>query len=226
MMTANGCFNDDQKRSVQDAVMEAERKTSAEIVPVVATASGRYDRAEDIVGLVGGVKAMLIAYSILPVDSAGLTGSWEGMDVPFQMPVLIIATVAGFIFAAFVASKIAWLRRLFTPSIQMRDEFNARARQVFYDARVHHTASGSGLLVYISLYERTAVVLADASVTEKLGQPVLDELAKRLIDEIRIGDISTALTNCITAAGEQLASAMPRTSDDVNELSDVLILLD
>ena len=44
-------FSDEQRRAVAQAVAEAEGKTSAEIVPVVATASGRYDRAEDIVGL-------------------------------------------------------------------------------------------------------------------------------------------------------------------------------
>ena len=62
-----------------------------------------------------------------------------------------------------------WLRK-------MRDEVAARARAVFFDGRVHHTAGATGLLVYVSLYERMAAVLADQSVLDRLGQDAVDEL--------------------------------------------------
>ena len=51
MQRASELFNDEQRATIDQAVADAESKTSAEIVPVVATASGRYDRAEDIVGM-------------------------------------------------------------------------------------------------------------------------------------------------------------------------------
>ena len=51
MQQASTLFNEEQQQQVERAVQAAEGLTSCEVVPVVATASGRYDRPEDIVGL-------------------------------------------------------------------------------------------------------------------------------------------------------------------------------
>ncbi len=226
MPNATTYFADDQRKAVEEAVAAAESKTSAEIVPVVATASGRYDRPEDIVGLFVGIVLMAVTWALLPVYAPERTGSWEGFAIPYHLPALIIAMVVGFVLGAFAASRIEWLRMLFTPAAQMRDEVNARARQVFFDDRVHHTAGASGLLFFVSLYERTAVILADAAVTEKLGQPAIDALCRELVEDIRKGDVASALTHSIDKAGKQLESALPRETGDVNELADTLVLID
>ena len=47
-----------------------------------------------------------------------------------------------------------------------RSAMLARAREVFFDKRVYRTAGGTGLLVYVSLYERMAAVIADQKVLE------------------------------------------------------------
>ena len=96
-------FGDADRDRVNAAVREAESATSAEILPVVARSSGRYDRPED------------------------------------------------------------WLRRLFTPHTQMREEVLSRAREVFFDQRIHHTGGASGVLLYVSLFEHMAAVIADQS---------------------------------------------------------------
>lgn len=226
MPNATRCFTEDQRKAVENAVAAAESKTSAEIVPVVATASGRYDRPEDIVGLFTGIALMAITWSVLPVYAPDRTGSWEGFAFPYHLPAIIIAMIVGFVLGAFAASRIVWLRMLFTPAAQMRDEVNARARQVFFDDRVHHTAGASGLLFFVSLYERTAVILADAAVTEKLGQGAIDALCRELVEDIRKGDVATALARSIEKAGEQLEPVLPRETGDVNELADTFVLLD
>jgi uncharacterized membrane protein len=51
MRRATDLFDQQQRKQVAQAVVEAEANTSCEIVPVVATVSGRYDRPEDIIGL-------------------------------------------------------------------------------------------------------------------------------------------------------------------------------
>jgi len=226
MPRATTYFTSDQRKAIEEAVIEAEGKTSAEIVPVVAAASGRYDRPEDIVGLFLGVVLMAITWALLPVSAPSLTGSWESISVPYHLPALIVAMVLGFILGAVIASRVEWLRMLFTPSDQMRDEVNARARQVFFDDRVHHTAGGTGVLFFVSLYERAAVVLADAAITEKLGQPAIDELCAELVRDIKDGDIAAALRASILNAGEKLHAVLPREPGDVNELADTLVLID
>jgi putative membrane protein len=225
MRQASAYFNDEQRRTVEQAVVEAERNTSAEIVPVVATASGRYDRPEDVVGLWLGMIGLIVAWWMLPVAPAE-AGSWGGMPEWEKLLIVVVTAVAGFVIGAVLASRVGWLRRLFTPKRQMRDEVAARARVVFFDSRVHHTTGSTGLLLYVSLYERMTAVLADQSITDKLGQKVLDELCAGLTRKLQDLHPADAFCQTIRVSGEKLATVLPRAKDDVNELSDALVILD
>jgi putative membrane protein len=225
MRPASKHFSDEQRRAIEQAVVEAERTTSAEIVPVVATASGRYDRPEDIVGLWMGIIGLIVAWWVLPVVPTE-SGSWGGMPEWERLLIVVVAAVAGFVIGAVLASHVGWLRLLFTSRRQMRDEVAARARAVFFDQRVHRTAGATGLLVYVSFYERVAAVLADYNVVDKLGQAALDELCAMLTSRLREVHPADALCHVIGVAGERLAAALPRTGGDVNELPDALVVLD
>ena len=225
MQRASKCFSDEQRKQIDRAVAEAEGKTSAEILPVVATASGRYDRPEDIVGLWLAMIAVIAGWLLLPPAETE-SGNWGGMPEWGRMLIAVAGAVVAFVAGATLASRIGWLRLLFTPKCQMRDEVAARASGVFFDSRVHHTAGATGLLVYVSLYERMAVVLGDQSVVDKLGQDTLDELCAVLTRELRDTHPTEAVCRTIAAAGEKLASVLPRAEDDVNELPDGLVILD
>jgi putative membrane protein len=107
----------------------------------------------------------------------------------------------------------------------MRDEVWGRSRQVFFDSRVHHTAGRTGLLIYVSLFERMAAVLADEAVTERLGQPALGALRDQPTAALAAQSLADALCATITAAGPRLAAALPREPGDVNELPDALVVL-
>jgi putative membrane protein len=214
---------DDNKR-INEAVAAAESKTSAEIVPVVAAVSGRYDRPEDIVGLWVAVLALAVTWCLLP-EHAG-PGDWGAMPAWAHLLVLILAVVVGFVVGAVIGAHFDPLRHLFTPAQQMRDEVFIRSRQVFFDSRVHHTMGRTGLLIYVSLFERMAAVLADDAVVEKLGQAALDELCDQLMASLRTKSLADAICGTIAAAAPKLAAALPRAEGDINELPDALVILD
>jgi len=225
MKRASQLFSDEQKRRVAQAVAEAEGRTAAEIVPVVVVSSGRYDRAEDIFGVLLGLAAMIAADLLLPAAPAE-HGSWGGMPPALRLLIQALAVVTGFIAGAALATRIGWLRRLFIPRSQMRDEVEARARAVFFDSRVHHTAAKSGLLVYVSLQERMAAVLADKGAMAELGALAVERLRDGLIEQLRKGDVIDALCRTVRTAGEELAAVLPSATENVNELSDALVVLE
>ncbi len=66
MQRASDFFNGEQRKHIEKAVVEAEAKTSCEIVPVVATASGRYDRPEDMIGLWMAIFAAITVWLNIP----------------------------------------------------------------------------------------------------------------------------------------------------------------
>lgn len=224
MQTASEIINAEQRARVELAVSAAESKTSCEIVPVVATSSGRYDRAEDIVGLWFAMIGAIVAFLMFPGRTDD--GTWGGIPLWGQAGLLVLVMVACFIVGAVVADRFRSLRLLFTPRSHMQEEVNLRARELFFDRRIHHTAGASGLLIFVSLYERTAVVLGDRSVVETLGEKFPEELCQRLTTSLRTHDVATAICDTIQHAAMSLQTALPRTAGDVNELPDSLVLLD
>lgn len=111
-------FSQRDHQQVTRAVESAEANTTAEIVPVVALSSGRYDRGEDIVGLWSGLIALGIAWSVVPVAPSE-SGTWGGLHPVVQLAILVAALLIGFIAGAVLANRVTWLRALFTPKAQM-----------------------------------------------------------------------------------------------------------
>jgi putative membrane protein len=210
---------------VAQAIQDAESKTSAEIVPVIAGSSGRYDRPEDIVGLWLAIVGIIVVWFIFPSAKAE-AGSWDTAEPVWELVALVAVTIVGFVLGAIIATRIGWLRRLFTPAKQMREEVFGRARQVFFDNRVYRTAAASGVLLYVSQYERMAAVIADQAIIDKLGQAQIDQTCAdftRLLSERTAVD---ALCETARSLGQRLSGVLPRAPDDVNELSDALVVLD
>ncbi|QDU79226.1 hypothetical protein Pla110_09320 [Polystyrenella longa] len=225
MGTASRNFSDDDRERINQAVKQAETITSAEIVPVVAGSSGRYDRAEDIVGVwVAGLLIVLTwLFYPLPVSDAG---DWSATHPLWQLIAILIAGVVGFLLGAVLGTCYLPLRRMFTPVSQMQEEVYTRARQVFYDNRVHHTAGASGVLLYVSLYEHQAAVIADQTVLDKIDQAGLHAICTEFTDRLHTESMASALCETIQHLGERLATDLPATGEKKNELSDALVELE
>ncbi|HVU87700.1 MAG TPA: hypothetical protein VHD36_10290 [Pirellulales bacterium] len=218
-------FSANDRRQVAEAVAAAELQTSAEIVPVIAAASGRYDRAEDLVGLWTAVIALVCLATVWNVEFPDPDG-WDEPSRFVQTLALAAAVVIGFFAGAAVATRVDRLRRLFVSRVERREETWARAVQVFHDRRIGRTATRSGLLIYVSLFERTAAIVADEAILQRVGQPALDELCRQLVERIKQDQPVAALSATIAAAGATLAALFPPTAPRTNELSDALVLLD
>jgi putative membrane protein len=230
MKRASDHFTDADRRRIATAVAAAESVTAAEFVPVVATESGRYDRAEDVVGLwIGGIAA-LITWALLP-DPGGF-GGW-GITPDWLEPVLIaLALLLGFLVGTAVAARVRRLRGLFVPRSHMRTEVDAAAMATFYDRRVHHTERATGVLLYVSLFERMAAVFADQGVIDALrdGDQSDDAVLQGAIDaftaDLTDGDVAGALVARIESLAERLSARLPATEVDVDELPDALVIID
>ena len=217
-------FSAADREVINQAVQDAESQTSAEVIPVIALSSGRYDRSEDVCGLWCGILAFVAVWFLLPDRSSEV--SWEGPSETLQLVACIVAIVVGFVLGAVSASRVPALRRLFTSAAEMRAEVQLRARAVFFDRRVHHTACATGILLYVSMTERMAVVLADQAVTDALGQSQLDTICHEFTQRLHAGQPIAALAETIRDVGQQLAKPLQRAADDTNELSDALVVLD
>ncbi|MCH2372589.1 MAG: hypothetical protein MK538_00285 [Planctomycetes bacterium] len=225
MRLASSVFSEDERQQINDAVIAAESKTSAEIIPVIATESGRYDRPEDMAGLTCGVVSVIVAWALFQrVDD--LSGKWGEPQLALGLPLLALILIVGVAFGTILANRVGWVKSLFTPRNQMRDEVLARARQVFFDHRVHHTERTTGLLIFLSLFERQAVILADQKALGALGSEHIDTLCRQLTSDLRKIGLTAALCRVVEDAGDSFAEPLPPTDGDRNELPDALVMID
>ena len=105
-------FTGSDRQQVAAAVAAAESQTSAEIVPVIAAASGRYDRAEDLVGLWTAVALMALVWALWSIEFPEPDG-WDDPSNKWQLIALVASVLIGFSAGAAAATRIDWLRRIF-----------------------------------------------------------------------------------------------------------------
>ena len=224
MKKASSWFDSNQRDQILEAVQQAESNTTCEIVPVVASSSGRYDRAEDIVGLWLAIITAVVLWLLFPYQPS--PNGWDYIPAYVGVIALVLSTTVTFMIGALLASQVGWLRRLFTPRQQMIEETASRARQIFFDQRIHHTESGNGVMIYLSMFEHQAVVLSDEKALKALTQEQLNQICSTLTSKLKTETPTDALLAAIELTGQLLANAFPKTDDVQNELEDALVLID
>jgi len=226
MARASERFTEKDKQAIRDAVAEAEKKTSGEIVPVVATRSGRYDRSEDILGVILGVLAVAAVWLLFQkIEPKG--GDWGGgLTIAFRLGSFLLTFVAAFVVGVVLSTFVPALAHPFIAKKELREEVLRSARQAFVEFRVRGTTGSTGILIYVSLFERMAWVLGDRAISEKLDQAKWDETKDLVIDGLRNGKPAEGICSAIRRCGELLLQHFPVAPDEVNELSNELQLID
>lgn len=225
-MNANTFLSQDEQKSIEQKIAEAESRTGAEFVCAIATESGRYDRAEGIWGLIFSLIFLALAYAN-PVDTFGLSsasGEW-GAELFPGLLWLTIAVVIGFIVGNVLASNAYWLRGLLVSENEMEEETRRAASHVFALRQLSATENSRGVLIYLSLFERRVVILADKGALVYLTQSDVDKLCSEAVGKLRQGEGKEMFLTTIDAAADLLAPGLTPDEDEVvNELSNELAL--
>ncbi len=221
-MRASKLLSKSERERVAAAIESAESTTSAEVVVCIATRSGRYDRGEDLIGV--AVALLCVAGAWLAFQGAH-NESW-GLSLTLGLlPILGIFAV-GFSLGATAATFFPALSLFFSTRAEMRSNVHDRARIAFQDLGVRGTRAATGVLIYVSLLERTVSVIGDQAITEAIEQKTWDTLRDAVIAGLAEGRPSEGLCNAIEQAGVVLAENMPGTHDDTDELGNHLRIID
>jgi len=224
-MVASKLFSEDDRKAISSAVAEAEKKTSAEIVPVVATTSDRYERAEDLVGL--GMSLIAVAATWTQFQKFRPSSDWDGTDdLAFHLPYVLAVMVGGWTVGVLLAKAMPWLKRLMVSRRAMTARVLIAAHHAFDSLHAHKTTGGTGVVIYVSLFERRVCVWADRKVSEKIPESEWQAITEQLIRSLREGKPRDGFVEAIRKTGELVAKPFPIQSTDVNELSNELRILD
>lgn len=219
-MDARRFLNDAEKAQLESAIAEAERTTSAEFVCAVATESGRYDRAESLVGLVVGVVALITLHVLTERVSPN---SWATIR-SVAAAESAAAVVLGFIAGSVLSSLWRVLRRPFVGGAEIEGEVARAADHVFAACRLTSTRQRGGVLLFVSLFERRVVVLADSNAMSGLGPEGLAALRDVAVAHLGAGRRLETFLAAIAEGARRLAVSLPPADTPPNALSNTLVV--
>jgi len=137
--------------------------------------------------------------------------------------VLIIETIVFLI----VRYALAWapLRMALTPKATRARRVRRRAIQYFKVGAERRTEARVGILLYLSLDERMAEIVADEAIHHAVPAERWGDAMAALVDEVRVGRPAHGMAAAVGQIGAILSENFPKTETDRNELPDRLIEL-
>ena len=195
-------------RRISHAISEAEAKTSGEIVAVVASESDSYLYAPFLWAALAALAVMWpLAYL-----------TW--------MTVQWIAVIQLLVFAglALILSSRPLRYRLVPRSI-LTERAHARAVEQFLVQNLHTTLGRTGVLIFVSVGERYAEILADAGIHQKVAEGTWQGIVDELTSHIGAGRTTDGFVAAIEHVGKHLAEHFPPGSAPANALPNHLIVL-
>ena len=217
----------EDRQRVSDAVRAAEGNTSGEIVTIVADRSDGY---EDIGLVYAGLAALFVpvlfaAWPALPLGIlARFTSGWGATEVRDLMLLTFVA-MALVSAVQFGALQYQPLRMYWTPRAVRRTRVRTRAIELFKVGAESRTTGRTGILIYLSLGEHMAEIIADEAIHAKVPENEWGDAMIAMVAEVREGRIADGMIAAVNGVGKILSTHLPRAADDTNELPDRLIEL-
>jgi putative membrane protein len=210
---------------VTAAVTAAERASAGEIVTAVAEQSDRYHDA----ALHWAILAMLAVPALLAwrPDWASATwdaiaGGWSAHPAGAPFVVSLIGGVLAFLLARLLLAYRP-LRLALTPGATKTRRVRRQALALFRVGAERRTRGRTGVLIYLSLAERRAEIIADAAIHDHVPEDVWADAMAALLGPVRDGRAADGLVAAVALVGAVLAEHAPRTAGDVNEIPDRLV---
>jgi putative membrane protein len=185
-------FSKEDHQAVAAAIAAAERRTSGQVVCVLAHASSTYAHIP-----------------ILWASVLALFAPWPLSELtPWSVQRIFLIQLAVFIVFALAFSWMP-LRVALVPRALRRARAHRAALEQFVVRRVAHTKNRAGVLIYVSLAERYARIIADEGIAQKVQNSEWQAAIDALVNHMREGRIVAGFIAAIERCAAVLAAHAP-----------------
>ncbi len=225
-------FTEADRARVAAAIEAAERETSGEIFCIYARVPHRYVEwllalATSLAFLVP-LAATLLGFGPGAWLALAEAGSWRDALPPLSEQLLVEAyALVQLVLFLLILSALWW-----SPLAQRRAPLWLRQRHVHELAGFHFLAQGlhltearTGVLLFVSVEDHVAEVLADEGIHAKVGEEPWVETVEALLAGLRRDDPAQGFCDAIALAGTVLARHFPRAGPKPNELPNRLLVV-
>ena len=221
-------LSDADREKVAAAIAAAEANTSGEIVAVETPLSDSYHDVAlhwALVPLFAVLawaawrpSALIWWYDIL-------FGGWSPDPTQSQLLTLLMFFAALKFTIALLILRWMPLRLFLTPAATKHRRVRRRAITIFQAAASGRTTGRTGILIYLSLAERRAEIIADEAILKVTDDHTWGEAMSALLADVKAGRVGDGIAAAVTQVGAVLSEHFPRSADDSNEIPDKLIEL-
>ena len=201
-------ISEHDRERISTAIRTAEAKTSGEIVCVLAKNSTDVTALPVFIAAVVALALpwLLVATTAMPVNRILL----------LQIVVFLAVTTL----LCLPRIRVALLPRAARRAVAYRvamEQFNIRG--------IAQTKDRTGILIFVSLAERYARIIADEGIAARVPQSQWQGAIDTLVAHIRDGRIADGFITAIDVCGNELATHFPRTDANRDELRDRIYLI-
>lgn len=207
-------LNAEGRQRIEAAVTKAETLTAGEIVPVLARRSARYGHAPWVAG------------TLLFCAFAGSGLSLGRLVLPWGSQAWWLLDLAVSALGGWLLGKSALLRHALTPRKDREQAVHRAAELAFHRFGLQKARHDAGVLLYVSLLERHAVVLAGPGIHAKAKPGQWDDVCAMLLKGAARRDLAAGFETAIAHTAEHMAEDFPaKKGGSSPKLSDKLRIL-
>ena len=213
---------------VSKAIAAAEATTDGEIVAVASPLSDSYHDVAlhwALLVLIGTIAIFAAFPDVLHFWREVLLGAWRPEPTLRELlTLLLVLSVAKFTIALFLLKWMP-LRLALTPGATKSRRVRRRAVALFKAAAERRTENRAGILIYLSMGEHRAEIVADEAITKVTSPETWGEALASLIADVRDDRPGDGICAAVQQIGIVLSEHFPKTSANPNEIPDKLIEL-
>jgi len=210
-MHLRALFSEADLEAIRAATAAGESRTAGEIVPYIVERVVDRDAARWRGATLGALGVALVA------GIANAFGDfWGGYGVWWITLPAVVGAGAGYLVAG-----IDTVGRRLIPEDHIERSVHLRAEAAFLEEEVFATRDRTGILVFLALFERRAVILADEGIHRAVPQGEWQHVVDDLIAGVKARRAAAALIEAIARCGGLLEQyEVERRPDDEDELPD------
>lgn len=212
---------EDIKKSVEDV----EKKTDGEIALAMVSESSSYALWEVLCAL---ATASILFLCIIPLASQIQNFlerfMWNVQSVHVVLFYFLVCVLC--VVSLYLLFNIPYIDRLIIPEGVKKTAVSYRALRHFTESGVYSTKNHSGILIFVSYFEREIRILADKGISEKISQDLWNLISDEMAENLSKGNCKEAFIQAINKCGDLLIEYFPSTEGNINELNDGLVILE
>jgi putative membrane protein len=196
-------MDQETRQAIETKIQELEKVTSAEFVPVVYPRCSSY-RSLRLALALGAALLMTLAENYFLIEGPS--------ELKTVLPVGTALLVYGL-------TRFSWWFRALLPDAIFLKTVEMSAYQAFLANEVFATRDRTGILIFISEFEKAAFVMADRGLEKALQAHQLQDLGAHLAADLQNKCSGQAFLTALDALIPKLSEHFPPRSDDQNEIS-------